>query len=139
VDATDLAWCRMYAGLGATWRGFSRNAYEALGSPPALAVMLALNATLFVLPFVALPWTLAAAGASPAALGWAGAAGLVMVVRGALAARFRTPWWTVLATPLAVLLMLGIQLHSFVNHCLGRPVLWRSRAYASGPVGESSP
>jgi hypothetical protein len=42
------------------------------------------------------------------------------------------------ATPLAVLLMLGIQLHSFANHCLGRPVVWRARAYRPSPAGERS-
>jgi hypothetical protein len=138
VDATDLARCRMYAGFAATWRGFSRNAYEALGSPPALATMLTLNAALFVLPFVALPWTLAVAGASPVAAAWAGAAGLVVLLRAGLAARFRAPWWTAAATPVAVLLMLGIQLHSFANHCLGRPVVWRARAYRPRPAGESA-
>jgi hypothetical protein len=137
VDATDLARCRMYAGFAATWRGFSRNAYEALGSPPALATMLTLNAALFVLPFAALPWTLAVTGAGPAAAVWAAAAGLVVLVRARLAARFRAPWWTAAATPLAVLLMLGIQVHSFVNHCLGRPIVWRARAYGPRPAGES--
>jgi hypothetical protein len=137
VDATDLARCRMYAGFAATWRGFSRNAYEALGSPPALLTMVALNSTLFVLPFVALPWTLAVEGLSPGALVWAAAAGVVLTVRARLAARFGAPRWTVAATPLAVLLMLGIQLHSFVNHCLRRPVVWRARAYVATGAGES--
>jgi hypothetical protein len=134
VDATDLATCRMYAGLGQTWRGFARNAYEALGSPAALAVMLALNAGLFVLPFVALPWTLVQGRIWTAAL-WAAAVAIVVGLRLALARRFRAPAWTALATPVAVLLMLGIQLHSFVNHCLGRTVVWRARAYVRGADG----
>jgi hypothetical protein len=37
--------------------------------------------------------------------------------------------WTVVATPVAVALLIGLQMHSFVNHCTGRPVVWRARAY----------
>jgi len=134
VDATDLATCRMYVGLAATWRGFARNAYEALGSPIALATMVGLSATLFVLPFVALPVTLLGQGATAAAVMWGACVAGVVGLRLVLARRFRTPAWTAVATPLAVLLLLGIQLHSFANHCLGRPVVWRARAYR--PSGE---
>ena len=56
IDAGDLATCRMYRGLGETWRGFSRNAYEAIGSPAALATMTALNLGLFVVPFAGAAW-----------------------------------------------------------------------------------
>jgi hypothetical protein len=138
VDATDLAACRMYEGLAATWRGFARNAYEALGSPAALATMVVLNGTLFVLPFVALPATLLAQGATSTAAVWASGVTLVVGLRLVLARRFRAPAWTAVATPLAVLLMLGIQLHSFANHCLGRPVVWRARAYRPSAAGERS-
>jgi hypothetical protein len=48
-----------------------------------------------------------------------------------LALRFRAPLWTVLATPLAVALMIGIQLHSYANARLGHRVAWRSRTYPS--------
>src|SRR5262249_59636107 len=54
-DGGDVATCRMYAGFRAAWRGFARNAYEALGSPVALAVMVVLNGAFFVLPFLPLP------------------------------------------------------------------------------------
>jgi hypothetical protein len=146
LDGTDLATCRMYAGLAATWRGFARNAYEALGSPAVLAVMVALNAALFVLPFVALPIALATEGFSPAAALWSLAVVLVIALRLVLARRFGTPPWTALATPLAVALMIGIQLHSYANASLGRRVSWRSRTYPStrpapavGRAGISNP
>lgn len=129
LDGSDLAACRMYAGFRATWRGFSRNAYEAFGSPLALAVMVALNAGLFILPFAALPLTWLAHGASAATAIWAAAAGVALAIRAAVAARFGHPAWTILATPVAVALMLGIQLHSAVNHLTGRRVLWRARVY----------
>jgi hypothetical protein len=130
-DGSDLAACRMYAGLGATWRGFRRNAYEALGSPAALAAITVLNALAFVVPFGGLAWAVAAGRPMEAALLGAAVA-LVAGLRLALARRFGAPAWTAAATPVAVLLMIGIQLHAFVNHCTGRRVVWRARAYAPG-------
>ena len=133
LDGTDLASCRMYAGLGATWRGFTRNAYEALGSPAALATLVILNVGLFILPFVALLAVGASEGIhSAAAARWALAASAALVVRAIVAARCRHPAWTVPATPLAVALMTGIQLHSFFNHVTGRRVVWRARTYSPG-------
>ena len=132
VDGTDLASCRMYAGFAATWRGFARNAYEALGSPVALAVMVALNASLFIVPFVALPLAVVTQGFSPASALWGTAVALAVALRAALAIRFRAPLWTALATPVAVALMIGIQLHSYANARFGRGVTWRSRTY--GPA-----
>ena len=129
LDGTDLATCRMYTGFVATWNGFARNAYEGLGSPAALAAMVALNATLFVLPFVAFPIGLAIEGLSPATVLWGTAASVVVTVRAVLARRFRAPAWTALATPIAVVLMIGIQLHSYLNSRLGRRVTWRLRTY----------
>jgi hypothetical protein len=91
--------------------------------------MIGLNAAFFVLPFVALPWTLVSSGPGPAAGAWAVAAALASGLRALVALRFGVPMWTVLATPVAVALLIGLQLHSFFNHCTGRPVVWRARAY----------
>ena len=129
IDAGDLATCRMYRGLGETWRGFSRNAYEAIGSPAALATMTALNLGLFVVPFAGATWAWAGGGDAVARLVWTAAAGLVLAIRSTLLARFGGPAWIVAATPLAVLLMVGIQLHSFLDHVTDRPVAWRARVY----------
>jgi len=128
-DAWDIARCRMYAGFRSCWRGFSRNAYEALGSPLALGAMIALNGSFFVLPFLAAPWALAVSGLSPAVAVWVAAVALALGLRALVAVRFSAPMWTVAATPVAVALLIGLQLHSFVNHCTGRPVVWRARAY----------
>lgn len=134
-DGGDLAACRMYAGFGATWRGFSRNAYEALGSPAALGVMIALNGGLFVLPFLALPAALLSGGLSSTSAIWALAVAVVLALRTRLAARFGSPLWTVAATPVAVALMIALQLHSYFNHCTGRPVVWRARTYPGAAPG----
>jgi hypothetical protein len=130
LDGSDIATCRMYAGFAAVWRGFSRNAYEALGSPGALGAMVALNGAVFVLPFVALPWTLATAGPGLAASAWAASVAIALAIRGTLARRFGAPAWTTLATPLAVTLMLVIQVNSYLNTIRARPVTWRARVYA---------
>jgi glycosyltransferase involved in cell wall biosynthesis len=136
LDGQDLASCRMYAGFRASWRGFARNAYEALGSPMALAVMTALNAGLFVLPFLAFPVSMIFGGASRSSVAWGLAVFLVLALRVVLAWRFSYPWWTALATPVAVLALTGIQLESYLRHLTGKPVLWRSRAYpGAAPVG----
>jgi glycosyltransferase involved in cell wall biosynthesis len=135
VDADDLARCRMYRGLREAWRGFRRNAYEALGSPAALMTMTALNLGLFVLPFAGAVWAWTAGDGVLLRLGWTAAAGLVLATRARVAARFGGPAWIVPATPLAVLLMIGIQLHSFLDHVTGRPVAWRARVYrATAPL-----
>jgi hypothetical protein len=136
VDADDLATCRMYGGLAEAWRGFARNAYEALGSPAALAIMTALNLSLFVLPFVGAAAVWATGADAVARAAWTGAAGLVLTLRAALRTRFGGPRWIVAATPLAVLLMVGIQLHSFLAHVTDRPVAWRARVYrGAAPLG----
>lgn len=138
VDGTDLATCRMYDGFAATWRGFARNAYEALGSPGALATMALLNVGLFVLPFAALAASPIVGARPGTTAAWAASVALIVALRLVLAARFRAPWWIALATPLAVLAMTAIQLHSYLNHWTGRPVIWRTRAYpGAAPSGET--
>jgi hypothetical protein len=139
-DGADVARCRMYVGLRATWRGFTRNAYEALGSPLALATMVTLSAVRFIVPLLALPLLWLGEGHhSPATTRWALAACVALAVRTIVALRCRHPAWTILATPLAVALMIDIQLHSFFNHITGRRVVWRAhllagRALTWGPA-----
>jgi hypothetical protein len=128
-DGADVATCRMYDGFRSAWRGFARNAYEAVGSPAMLVAMIALNGGLFVLPFAALPMSLAAEGPGLTSGLWAASVALALGLRTALAVRFEAPAWTVVATPLAVLSMIGIQVASFLNHRTRRPVIWRGRAY----------
>jgi len=137
VDGQDLAVCRMYAGFRASWRGFARNAYEALGSPAALVVMATLNTAFFILPFLAFPMSAIFGGAALSTAAWGLAMLLVLGLRSALAWRFRYPWWTALATPVAVLALIGIQVESYLRHVTGRPVFWRARAYpGAAPVGK---
>jgi glycosyltransferase involved in cell wall biosynthesis len=43
-DGSESVRCRMYRGAAQTWRGFTKNAYEGLGSPAVLAVFTLLEA-----------------------------------------------------------------------------------------------
>jgi len=139
LDGSDLAQCRMYSGFRATWRGFTRNAYEAFGSPLALATMVTLNAGLFILPFLVVPVLWLGEGSSATTARWALAAGVALAIRTIVALRCGHPAWTILATPLAVGLMIGIQLHSFFNHVMGRRVVWRARTYSPGERLSTAP
>ena len=137
VDGQDLAVCRMYAGFRASWQGFTRNAYEALGSPVALAIMATLNTAFFILPFLAFPISAIFGRAALSTAAWGLAVLLVLGLRSVLAWRFRYPWWTALATPVAVLALIGIQCESALRHWTGRSVVWRNRAYTGGePIGK---
>lgn len=137
LDGSDIVTCRMYEGFRATWRGFARNAYEALGSPVVLAVMATLNAVFFIVPFLALPISVFWGGAAHATAAWGLSVLVVLVLRLVLAWRFGSPWWTAAATPVAVLVLIGIQFDSYARYVTGRPVVWRARAYAgSSPTGE---
>jgi len=51
-DVSAQISCHMYTGGKEVWNGFTRNAYEGLGSVGALIVMTVLQTTLFLLPFV---------------------------------------------------------------------------------------
>jgi hypothetical protein len=98
--------------------------------------MTTLNAALFVLPFLALPVSALWGGAPAATAAWGRAVLVVLALRVLLAWRFSYPWWTALATPVAVLALIGIQFESYVRHLTGRPVFWRAREYSgAAPVG----
>lgn len=145
-DGTDLASCRMYEGLGATWRGFAKNAYEGLGSPALLVFLTALHMVGHVLPWATLAWAAAAgigargetAGSSPATMAVALAALACMLnilQRGLLSRRFAQGLLPVVAHPLGVLMMTAVQWYSLVLHIRGVRA-WRGRAVRlAGPPG----
>src|SRR5262249_17717832 len=85
---------------------------------------------------VALPVAILTGAGAPSSTSWGAVVALALGIRSALAVRFGNPAWTVLATPVAVALMIGIQLHSFARHATGRPVVWRTRRYSSATQGK---
>jgi chlorobactene glucosyltransferase len=129
ADGFEMAACRMYRSAGELWQGFTKNIYEGLGeSPLALGLVLALYATAFVWPYLALGYALALAPAwlGPPAVG----VGANLLTRVALALRFRHPVSSVLLHPLAVLLLMALAVNSFIGNRRGR-IRWRGRSYAA--------
>jgi glycosyltransferase involved in cell wall biosynthesis len=125
-DGTEIVHCRMYHGVGAAWRGFSKNAYEGLGSPAILLLFAALHLVGHVWPWLFLAWA-AFNGATPWQWGLAGAAiAAALLERTLLARRFRQPWLSVILHPLGVALMTVIQWWSAWLHISGRRA-WRGR------------
>lgn len=126
-DGTALVTCRMYRGLGETWRGFAKNAYEGLGSPVLLIFLTLLHAVGHIGPWVMLA-LLALGGQAvslPAALCLAAVA-VTLAQRLTLAARFRQGTLGALLHPLGVAMMTAIQWHSFLLSITGRRG-WRGR------------
>jgi chlorobactene glucosyltransferase len=129
ADGHRMASSRMYRGFQELWEGFSKNLYEGIGgSPGALALIVALHAWVFLLPYAALVAALLGASALlvPAVAGVAAN----VLIRAALAARFRQPWEGVLLHPLSVLALLAIALNSF-RWARGNRIRWRGRVYAA--------
>jgi glycosyltransferase involved in cell wall biosynthesis len=128
-DGSDTVSCRMYRSAGETWRGFTKNAYEGLGSPVVLVVFTVLEAFGILLPWIWLPVMLAQGTASmplgPTVLAsFAIAAQLVQ--RTLLARRFSQPWECVALHPVTVALLLAIQWRSWWLHLTKRRA-WRGR------------
>lgn len=131
-DGTDLVSCRMYQGVGQVWRGFTKNAYEGLGSPVVLGVFTVLEGLTLA------AWPLAIAGSRVALV----AVALQLVQRGAMALRFRQSWVGVLLHPVGLACLLAIQWTSWWLHRTGQRT-WRGRtarpAAATGPTSEPAP
>ncbi len=127
-DASDLLRCRMYEGGRAVWNGFTRNAYEGLGSFPALLVMTTILGILFFAPFAFLilglalhaPWTpLCAAQVA-----------VILLMRSLQAKRFGH-WDSVLLFPLSILALITIQWGSLLRTLRHKPTTWKGRAYSN--------
>jgi chlorobactene glucosyltransferase len=127
ADGRHAASCRMYRSFDEIWRGFSKNLHEGVGSTPGLAVVLALHLWAFVLPYVALGAGLVVGGPWL----WAGLVGVSanLALRIGLAARFRHPAVSVLAHPVAVVVLMGIAVNSW-RWVRANRVQWAGRTYA---------
>jgi hypothetical protein len=126
-DATDFLSVRMYHGWMSTWRGFTKNAFEGLGSMTTLLVFFTLHVLGHIVPAVALIAWLCGFPLQPIALNCFVAAWLVsMVTRALLAIRFHQPWIAVALHPVTVLLMTVIQWRSWWLARTGRRS-WRGR------------
>ncbi len=139
ADITGVTSCRMYSGSASTWRGFAKNAYEGLGSPFLLLFLSITHLSAQVLPWMVLAWSGFAAfnpvpaGVNTVAVGWAAIAVALMIVqRLILAGWSRTPLWTAVLHPLALLAVTALQWHSFGIHLSGQRA-WKGRIQRSTP------
>lgn len=126
ADLSPYLSCRMYEGWTACWRGFSRNAYQALGSVGAVVVVIALEAGLFLAPFF---WLVVAALVDWPVWSWLvlTQVALLLGVQISLRRRFGYPWLTVLFHPLGIAVLIGIQGTSFWRHLTRQTTTWRGR------------
>lgn len=137
ADGDRMAGCRMYSDARSLWRGFTKNFYEGIGGNPlALIVVMILHLLIFVTPYVVLPiaavrgdWRLAAAAAVGVAAN--------VVLRLIMAARYRHSLLSVLLHPVAVLMMMGVLLDSFLCSRRG-DIRWRGRSYAARAQREAA-
>ena len=123
-DLTGLASCRMYSDWRGLWAGFSKNAREGMATRRALPVWTLLLGGGHILPFLLLPFAKGAAF-------WAAffAAALVWAAAGAIAARSRASWLSVLLHPVGVAVTLAIQWNALLAGPQRRPAVWRGRSY----------
>jgi len=129
-DGSDTVSCRMYRSAGETWRGFTKNAYEGLGSPVVLVVFTVLEAFGILLPWIWLPVMLLVQGTESMPTGPTGLAsfaiGVQIAQRRLLAKRFSQPWECWVLHPVTIVLLLAIQWRSWWLHLTKRRA-WRGR------------
>jgi hypothetical protein len=126
-DGSDCVSCRMYRSAGETWRGFTKNAYEGLGSPLVLAVFTVLEVLGILLPWIWLPVMMARGDMllGPTVLA-AFAIAAQLVQRVILARRFGQSFECVLLHPFTIALLVAIQWRSWWLH-LTKQRAWRGR------------
>ena len=131
-DGTDLCGVRMYVGLRATWRGFAKNAFEGVGSVPALVVFTALHAVGHLLPWLVLALGLVSQSLpEPVAAMTIATIACGFIQRVILALCLRHSGWAALLHPFGVLGMTLIQWHSLWLARTGQRI-WRGRVAGAG-------
>jgi len=136
-DGADVASVRMYQGFEQTWRGFTKNAFEGLGSVALLVFLTVMNLLGHVAPplvVVLAPVVSAVSGAGLPVLAWfaALAATLLPVVQRVVTAdRLEHAATGALLHPVGVTLMAAIQWRSFYLHVTGKRS-WRGRVESAG-------
>lgn len=120
TDLSSLARCRMYRSTREAWRGFSRNAFEALGSLPML--------TLFSFWHV-----LGLAGSWFRLASWPGLLAVALQVhqRWSWSRALRQPRWVIALHPFSLLAMTAVQWWSWVLTVTGQR-RWKGRVVIPG-------
>ena len=131
-DASALISCRMYHGGAEVWKGFTRNAYEGVGSLGALIVMSALQLTVYLAPYVFLGyWLFRWAQIGHAEVwGWLCVAQVALVLwQRLMQARRFGHYESILLHPLSILSLIVIQWGSFFKSKQKAKVVWKGRTY----------
>lgn len=137
VDLSDQIRCRMYSGFRQSWDGFSRNAYQGIGSFPLLVFLTLWHGLLGLGPFISLAIGLLSGAA------WTGlAAAQVILLFGiqlALRSRFRYSWATVALHPLGIAVLIGIQWASWWKSVSRAGTVWKGRSVPGSEPSQASP
>jgi hypothetical protein len=121
----------MYDGFSATWRGFTKNAYEGLGSVVLLSFVTVLHAIGHLLPWGVLVAAIVGVSVSPLAVGLCVfAITWHLTQRLLLALRFRQEFIGALLHPVGIALMTAIQWQSFYLHITGQRA-WKGRSLSA--------
>ncbi|MEO7270939.1 MAG: glycosyltransferase family 2 protein [Vicinamibacterales bacterium] len=121
VLGRDAVQVRMYRSLREIWFGFGKNFYPAFRAGWSFWAFLLLHAAIFLGPIV---YLLIAPGYAAAA-----SLALLIIVRVALAVRFRHSAWSLVLHPLADTILLAIGVASWWRCRSGRGVEWKGRRY----------
>lgn len=126
-DGTPYVSCRMYRGFAQVWRGFTKNAFEGLGSVALLLLVTALHLVGHVAPAAFLLYGAAVGRPADLATLLAGLAVLVAATeRLTFAARYEQRILSALLHPVGVALMTVIQWYSLYLAKTGRRS-WKGR------------
>lgn len=126
LDGQDVVRVRMYESLAGIWIGFQKNAYPAFRREASFWLFLVYHFTVFVLPFVVAPASIATGATSWPA--W-GAAAAALLIRTAQAIRFRYPLWSPLLHPFAEAGLIALALTSWGKCRAGAGIEWKGRTY----------
>jgi chlorobactene glucosyltransferase len=125
LDGQAVVHVRMYDSLGGIWHGFEKNFYPAFGRPlPFLSFML-LRFSLFLLPFLTLPFVWLSSNSSLLLT----VCGIVLLSRTLLALRFGHPVLSILLHVPGELMLTAIAICSWLRFRFGPGVVWKGRAY----------
>ena len=130
-DGTRTYRVRMYNSLREIWDGFSKNLFSAMGRSLAIvSLWCAFVLTTQILPFVFFAIALMTGNRSVAGFTLPLIqVGVALLIRIALAARFRLAFWAVPLHPLGWIIFLCIALNSAYLGLSGKGYTWKGRVY----------
>ncbi|MFH0982218.1 MAG: glycosyltransferase family A protein [Planctomycetota bacterium] len=149
IRNTDLYVTRMYASLGAAWRGWTRIFYGCLGSFRRLFIALMVLTLLSLSPWVGLLVAGAGvygAGEGELAAGWRwllGVSAVVVILEQSVIARFyklvRMPGLYSVGYPLGALITWGMLVNAMLKLGGATTTTWRGTTYRAGRLDSTEP